>query len=248
MLRTSVIAIKNVTSSIIREMYNLYEQYYAGVDFITFKNDLSEKNYVLILHSDEAEIKGFSTLEIIQFDIEGLAARALFSGDTIIHHSHWGTQALSTAWCHLAGELKAEHPEMPLYWFLIVKGHRTYRYLPVFSHQFYPNYKMKTPASMQSIMDYLSHKKFAEAYQKELGTVCFKSSRGHLKEQWAEISPRHLKNPNVKYFMQLNPRYDQGEELVCLTELSEDNMRFIAKSMFQSGFQKTKSLITSTIE
>ena len=248
MLSTSVIAINFISPSMITEMYELYEQYYAEVDFITFKNDLSKKNYVLILKSDNGDIKGFSTLEIIKFKLESVAARALFSGDTIIHHEHWGTQALSVAWCHLAGELKAEQPDMPLYWFLIVKGHRTYRYLPVFTYQFYPNNKTKTPSSIQKVIDHLSLQKFGEAYQKNQGIVRYQNSRGHLKADWAEIPSKHLKNPNVKFFMQKNPRYHQGEELVCFTELSEENMRSIARKMFLTGFQQHKSLTTTTIE
>jgi hypothetical protein len=72
----------------------------------------------------------------LRFEAEGAPIMALFSGDTIISHHHWGEQELAHAWCYFAGQIKRQCPELPLYWFLIVKGHRTYRYLPAFTRRF----------------------------------------------------------------------------------------------------------------
>ena len=38
------------------------------------------------------------------------------------------------------GQIKREAPDMPLYWFLLVKGHRTFKYLPVFGRSFFPHW------------------------------------------------------------------------------------------------------------
>ncbi len=235
MLDTQVLPRQALNSQHEKHMFALFEQYYSAVNFVSFKNDLRHKDYVLLLQDSSGQILGFSTLEIIEFEIAGTTGRALFSGDTIIHHEHWGSQALSKAWCQLAGTIKAGRPDEPLYWFLIVKGHRTYRYLPVFTRTFFPHYKHTTPELAQKIMDHLSQQKFGGAYLQDQGLVHYPQSHGHLKTTWADIPAKHLKNRHVQYFLQRNPNYQQGDELVCLTELSTDNMCSVALHMFKAG-------------
>ena len=146
------------------DMFALFEQYYESVSLQAFEQDIGGKTIAILLSDGQGKLQGFSTLEIIHFETRDGAAIALYSGDTIISHHHWGEQALSRAWCFLAGQVKKEHPKLPLYWFLIVKGHRTYRYLPAFTRKFYPNYRAATPAKLQEIMDRLATEKFGDAY------------------------------------------------------------------------------------
>ena len=146
--------------------------------------------------------------------------RAIYSGDTIIERAYWGTQALAFTWLRFAGTVKAQVPDCPLYWFLIVKGHRTYRYLSAFSIDFYPHWQMPTPPWAQSIMTGLARRRFNDAYDAERGVVSFPQSRGHLRPVWAEIEPEEAARPDVAFFLRSNPGYVRGDELVCLTELS----------------------------
>ena len=54
-------------------------------------------------------------------------------------------QALSTGFARLAGRLARENAPLPLYWLLITKGYRTWRYLPLFAHEYWPNPGCATP-------------------------------------------------------------------------------------------------------
>jgi hypothetical protein len=40
----------------------------------------------------------------------------------------------------------------------------------------------------------------------------------------------------VQFFLQANPGYKVGDELVCLTELSHDNQNPLAARLFDAGF------------
>lgn len=221
-------------------MYELYCQYYAGTSWPKFSADLTEKDAVILLWNEHQELKGFSTLAIWEFEFEKQRMRAIFSGDTIIHHQYWGEQTLAKTWSNLAGQIKAAAPEIPLYWFLIVKGYRTYRYLPVFAKLFYPTWRYPTPANIQALMDYLARKKFGDYYDAESGLIKFPVSQGHLRETWAEIKPGFRQKPDIQYFLQRNPHYDQGHELVCLMELSESNWRSpIALRGFLQGLHQS---------
>ena len=64
--------------------------------------------------------------------------RLLFSGDTVIEERHRNSLSLPVAWGKMMLGILSEQPTAPLYWLLISKGYKTYRYLPVFFHDYFP--------------------------------------------------------------------------------------------------------------
>jgi hypothetical protein len=214
-------------------MFALYSRHYSACNKRRFFDDLEEKDSVILLRNSSGLVCGFTTLLLIEFDFAGSHGRAIFSGDTVIHKDYWGTQALSLAWCRMAGMIKAQQPQLPLYWFLIVKGYRTYRYLPLFARRFYPSWRQQTPAATQALMDYLATQKFGNAYNPEPGIVRFQDSRGQLSDELAEIPAHVVNNRDVRFFLERNPDYAKGDELVCLTELDESNLRSFALKGFR---------------
>ncbi len=228
-----------------REMFTLFEQYYDAVTLQQFLRDLQSKTVAILLTDEDGVLQGFSTLEVVYFESEDGPAIALFSGDTIISHKHWGEQKLSYAWCYFAGQVKRRNPDLPLYWFLIVKGHRTYRYLPAFTRKFYPNYREATPPKLQRIIDQLAADKFGAAYQTDAGVVHFPESQGHLRPRWTELDEKILGKPHVAYFLRANPGFARGDELVCITELCEQNMRFVSRTAFIQGMNSCLDGVTS---
>ena len=222
----------------IASMFALYSDYYDGTTEELFRRDLAEKQYVILLEDESAVLRGFSTAVVAEHDFEGGRLRSFFSGDTIIDQSHWGQQTLPTAWFRLTGHIHAAEPETPLYWFLLVKGHRTYRYLPTFFRVFFPTHEDETPAYHQSLMDLLAGERYGEAYDQERGVVAFETSHGHLKPSWADIPEKDRNRLEVAYFLERNPGYIKGDELVCLTELAPSNLRPIAERLFRVGMEQ----------
>jgi hypothetical protein len=43
--------------------------------------------------------------------------------------------------------------------------------------------------------------------------------------------------PEVRFFLDTNPRFDRGEELACLTRLDADNLCAHAKRAFVAGLR-----------
>jgi hypothetical protein len=226
----------------IGRMFDLYDQYYDATSRALFETDLRNKDHVVTLREPSGALAGFSTLAVLEAEIGGKPLRAIYSGDTIIDHAHWGTQALAFTWIRFAGTIKARSPELPLYWFLIVKGHRTYRYLSAFSVDFHPHWQRPTPASARDVMDALAQSRFGGAYDQARGVVSFARSRGHLKPEWAVVEPGEGTRRDVAFFLRRNPGYVNGDELVCLTQLSSDNLRPLARRVFEQGFVSEQGL------
>jgi len=233
-----VVPCSSLTSHTIGQMYELYSSYYDSTSPLLFESDLSGKDSVVVLRNDDGTLVGFSSLAIVDTNVDGTRLRAIYSGDTIIDRAYWGTQALAFTWLRFAGTLKAQAPECPLYWFLIVKGHRTYRYLSAFSIDFYPHWLTPTPPWAQSIMQHLARMRFGTAYDSDHGVVSFQQSRGHLKPTWAAIEPEEAVRPDVAFFLRSNPGFARGDELVCLTELSCGNLRPLARRVFAQGLRQ----------
>lgn len=223
----------------IAAMFGLYGHYYGGADEAIFRADLAQKSHVILL-SDKSAIRGFSALATQQLDLPDECALAIFSGDTIIDQAYWGEEALARAFCRFAGETQARHPEVRLYWFLISKGYRTYRYLDAFARRYYPHPAEATPLAMRRRMDALASARFGESYLRELGIVRFDPVRGYLRSPWNGVRTGLKERPEVRYFLERNPGYAEGDELVCIAELSAQNLRSIAGREFTEAYSNAR--------
>ena len=213
-------------------MYALYVRYYDAVSRERFLADLADKRYTVLLHDQAGVLQGFSTLAEYPREFDGGTIGVLFSGDTVVDARHWGQQALTFAWLRLAGRLKARAPERPLYWFLISKGHRTYRFLTAFAREFWPAFNRPTPPRMQALMNALARERFGDDFDAAAGVIRFAESRGHLRAPFAKVSEAHRRLPEVAFFLARNPGYARGDELVCLCELAAEKLRPLARRIF----------------
>ncbi len=231
---TRVLAADAIDDALRDEMFALFETYYGDVDAARFRRDLAGKTDLILL-LDDGRVVGFSTLEVHGFRFDGADECAIFSGDTIIARPWWGTQLLSQAFCRLAGRIKARAPQRPLWWFLISKGHRTYRYLNAFALQFHPSPIAVTDARIQARVDLLAGTRFGDAYDPVAGVLRFREPGGHLKARWHVGSAGRADSIWNRFFETRNPGFAQGDELVCLTELAVGNLKRIARRAFVDG-------------
>lgn len=213
-----------------REMADLYLAHYDASSEDLFLSDLRSKTEVLIVRGHD-ELIGFTTLEVFTWKQQGRTFNIVYSGDTIVDSAYWGQQALAFAWIKRMGEIRRQHPDLPLYWLLIVKGHRTFKYLPTFGRTFYPHWADQND-DLRVVADALAREKFGSNYNPQTGVVEFAKSRGQLKADIAEPTEAELRKECVRFFLKRNPNYRIGHELVCLCELVESNMKPLTKRIF----------------
>lgn len=247
-------------------LFRLFTKTYENVTFERFAEDLREKEHVILLRDERdarAPVHGFSTQTVLREDVAGRTVRAIFSGDTLIDPEFWGEQELVRGWCRYAGATLAAEPEIPLYWFLICKGFRTYLYLPVFFHDYLPRLeeggavdaggavRAAAPDPFdQAVLDALARRKFERYYRPERGTLEFPDRRGNLSGEWAEIPAGRESDPRVRFFLERNPDFAAGTELCCLARVSRENMKGIAARMLREGIAAGSlgSLVTNPTE
>lgn len=234
-LASRTIAVADIGAGLRDAMFALFAQYYDGVSRERFDRDLDGKDRALLLEQGR-ELIGFTTLRCFDFTWRGESVSVVFSGDTIVARQHWGEQELARAWLRQIGRIARACGGKRLFWFLIVKGHRTYRYLPAFARGFVPAASGEAPAGLRDLRDALGEELFGPAFDAPSGLVRFAASHGHLASQWAEPSERERTLRDVAFFLAANPGYARGDELACLCELARDNMRPRARRWFDEGY------------
>lgn len=221
-------ALESVT---VQSMFELYALNFADVSVQIFRRDLEQKTDVLLLTNADNKLCGFTTLEIYSSNAAGQPVRVLFSGDTVIDPAHWGSPGWALEWIRFAGTVARRH-DKPLYWLLIVKGHRTYRFLPAFAKHYIPHHKNSEPADDRALLSALAREKFGDNFDSNSGVIRFQTPQGRLVDELADVPVKHRKLDSVAHFLNLNPGYRDGDELVCLCRLGLDNLRPLAARAF----------------
>ena len=222
-LESQTISVSELQPDCITKMQQLMRAHYEGVSDTQFVADLLAKQWVILLR-ENGQLCGFSTQVLFDYPSDGRKVKILFSGDTIIEKCHWGSLALPVAWGRLMLSLCDAHPDAELFWLLTSKGYKTYRFLPVFFHEFYPCFANETPAFERTLLNAVASDRFGKRFDPVGGILCAEPGARRLREGVAEIDATRLRDQHVAFFQEKNPGHSRGDELVCLTRFHRGNL------------------------
>jgi hypothetical protein len=203
-------------------MFALLAGHFDGVERATFRADLDAKSSVILLEDDAGVLRGFSTLLICEPVSLGGWARVVYSGDTIVAREWWGSPALARSWIHAVRRL-VPGDGRPLHWLLLTSGFRTYRFLPVFFKSFHPRHDAVTPPGDQARLDAIAQELFGWRYDPGRGVVQLDRPQV-LAGDLVDVPAGRAADPHVRFFLERNPGFVRGDELVCLTRIADDNL------------------------
>lgn len=212
-------------------MFELLAGHFDGVSHEQFTRDLAEKNRVILLLRDN-RLVGFSTLLAYTAVFEGESLNVIYSGDTIVAPEAWGTTALPRAWIAAVKGWREELPEGRCFWLLLTSGFRTYRFLPVFWREFFPCFNKPTPVQSRRLLYQLSRERFGSQFDSSAGVVRFNSPQ-RLRASLREVPVGRERESHIAFFLATNPGYVRGDELVCLTELCDENLTRAGRRMIE---------------
>lgn len=216
-LRAATVRASGLSAAQRDEMWAVFRRYYDSVTRETFEHDLSKKNHVILLQdSGDGTIRGFSTILLMDVEIEGRPIRAVFSGDTVIEEEYWGQNALHREFVLYVLRQKLSRPLDTLYWFLISKGYKTYLLLSRNFVEYWPRHDMPTPAWERALLDRCARTLYPDEWRPELGLLRFEACPGKLKEGIAPIESHMLEHADIRFFAEKNPAHARGDELCCL--------------------------------
>jgi len=207
-------------------LLNLLDHHFDNVVPETFHTDLKEKDLVFLLFDSRSEtLLGFSTQKIFTHTLDGRDCRIIFSGDTIVAPSAWGSTDFPMALITWMLSMWKENPSLPLYWMLLSMGIRTYRFLPLYFKAFFPCCDFSTPPGIRLLMDDLGKRRYPERYDPGKGIIFASPECCYLRDSLAVIPRARLRNRHVDFFLKKNPGYAAGDELLCLARIEPENIR-----------------------
>lgn len=226
-------AVEELDASQRDAMFGLFSKHFETAQREVFDADLDEKNWAILLHDGKGgPLRGFSSMLMYQTQQGGEDFTVVYSGDTIMDPEAWQSSVLSRSWISAVRHVKAEHfPEGKLYWLLISSGFRTYRFLPTFWQEFFPRHDAETPAATKERLDVLAKERFGDAFDPATGVVRFPHPQV-LREGLRGIPEKRMGDDHVAFFHAKNPGHEDGDELVCLTEICEDNLTRAGRRMW----------------
>ncbi|MDX2097193.1 MAG: hypothetical protein SFW36_05405 [Leptolyngbyaceae cyanobacterium bins.59] len=240
-MKNRLLRVEQLTEGDRDAMYELLSRHFETVNRSQFEQDLQQKNWVILLEDAiTTMLAGFTTLLMYETTFADDKFSVVYSGDTIVDPKAWSSSILARSWLAAVKKLRYLYPEGKLYWLLISSGYRTYRFLPVFSREFYPRYDVVTPPNVQQFMNFLAQGRFGDHYDVTTGIVKF-SHPQVLRSPLRVVPTERLQDPHVCFFEQCNPGHVQGDELVCLTEICEENLTRAGLRLWYADQNKNSS-------
>ncbi|MBP5228067.1 MAG: hypothetical protein J6336_11860 [Kiritimatiellae bacterium] len=189
----------------------LYRTYYEGAPDAAFRRDLAEKDYAIILRESGC-VRGFSTMKVLK--IGGMDV--LFSGDTVVDAGCRNQTGLAGGFGHMMALLNRTLGSAALYWFLICKGARTYRFLPTFFRRYVPG-QIADP-DLSDRLRVIAAARYPKAFNPATGILHFEEGKDRLKSDTLRMDPESIR------FRTMNPGWREGDELCCLAPLAMENL------------------------
>ena len=211
------------------EMFLLLSEHFEGVTREQFERDLEEKNWVIEIRR-HGRLLGFSTLLVAETEFDGEMLTVIYSGDTIVAPEAWRSSALPRTWIAAVNALRERVPSRRCYWLLLTSGFRTYRFLPVFWCRFFPRHGVPTPPREEQLLHHLAATRYGIWYDFSSGIVRFPYPQ-KLRGQIGAVPRGREGDPDISFFLARNSGYANGDELACLTEISDANLTAAGRRM-----------------
>lgn len=212
---------------------------FLGVTWHDFIRDFAEKDAVMILRKEdgEGEIVGWSTLVVLPIELpaaedqggqEVREVKAIFSGDTVVLPEYRSGVGLGVELVRYFLRTYDRFPRHPVYYTLTSKGWRTYKIMPTLFKEFAPCYDRPTAPDDQLVMDAFGAKKYPRHYDPERGIITCSPQR--VRPDGVDVAPAHP-DRHAEYFLNRNPGYLEGHELVCVARIAPANFTAVVRRL-----------------
>lgn len=213
------VQVGSIDDAVREQMFGLMSLCYDSVEPERFRADLSAKSAVILLRDRRTRaVVGFSTVRVDEERIGGRRALVVFSGDTVVRPDYWGAKQLQVRFLRYVAWLWLTHPRHRVFWLLLSKGYKTYLLLANYAAGSFPRYDGEATPALSRFLHHLAARRWPEAWVAEQGVLRWGAARDRVKPQVAPIDDELLRNPHVAFFVERNPGYRDGDELVCLAE------------------------------
>lgn len=215
------------------DFFRLLGHDFLGVTREDFERDFGEKEAVMILRTEDehGEIVGWSTLKILPLALPAPfneVVMGVFSGDTVVLPQYRTSFGIGKELVNYFLDAYARFPDHKVYYTLTSKGWRTYKIMPFYFKDYAPRPDQPTTPFDQMVIDTFGRTKYPDNFDLATGLVSFGSQR--VRPGGVDAAPEHP-DRYAQYFLERNPDYLAGHELVCIGRITLDNFTGAARRL-----------------
>lgn len=234
-MKGELVSRASLSASLREEMYAIMTAQFLGVTRQRFDADLLEKNWVILLRSEDGGVlRGFSTLHVYEERLGPDPIGVVYSGDTVVAPDAGMGSSLSKVWIGAVNTIRREMGLDRLFWLLLTSGYRTYRFLPMYWRDFHPRFDAEMPAATRESLAQLAASRFGACFDERAGIVRFPQPQV-LAPGLRGVPAHRMSDPHIAFFARRNPAHEHGDELVCLTALAWSNLTKSGERMWRAG-------------
>jgi len=213
------------STAILERCYNLLRKHFDGVSYESFLSDLEEKEYTAYLsvssdiNDEPITVGGFSTMMTKEIIVDGTIQKIVFSGDTIVDHEYRRSfglgKCLGTYFL-----LKLKDSAEDLWYVLLSKGCGTYKAMGFMFNDFTPSPSNHNEAEASIATQFLT-RKYPDREILDQTVLKAEGDAQRLRETSSDLDTDN--DVLGQFFLDTNPGYASGNELICIARVHPDN-------------------------
>ena len=229
-LQGRVVARQTLDAETRDAMFALLAAHFAGVDRATFDRDLDEKSCAILLEDDAGVLRGFSTMLVYESVAAGAPVSVIYSGDTIVERVLVGqpgagpdldcrrsercSQPANRGKCTGCCSRQGFAPTVSCRCSSATSTRASTRRRRLETPQLLD---VARPRTIRRVSTTPRRESFDSCGRKCSRRICI---RARARKTGHEPMP----DPHIAFFLERNPGFVRGDELVCLTRIDERNL------------------------
>ena len=190
----------------------------------------------LALYYSKGAIIGCATIDIRSEVFEGRKTCCIYTGNTWIRKD-WRNANLIQLLAFISMiKAKTHYPRHALFWFFGSNNYMSYRLLYRNFETFWPHPNIPTPTWHKQYMQHLGVVYYGEDLDKDT-LIWRQENTRSFKDEDIALDECQLQDPFIQYYLSINPRYTQGDRLMCMAPLNLKSVSNVAKLAFLRHFK-----------
>jgi hypothetical protein len=224
--------VAEVTPSQWDEIWRLGERF-TDTTRAHFEDDVRRKDeVVLVREGARGELLGLATVHTYATRYAGRKVWVIYAGNTLLDPRLRGFNVFHKVGFESFLRVRLRNPLAPIYFFFDTYSYKSYLMLARNFGEYWPRRDAEMPADVAAFIDQLGRERYGKLWDPER-RLCRGTGEKKLKPWVAEITPADLAIPEIRFYVEQNPGYREGDMLAALAPLSLPNWIALAGNMLR---------------
>lgn len=232
---------QDLSAAKLQELWDIYSPHH-NTERAEFEARITQKMDFVTCYQNKktGELLGMTAVRMDTVTLsDGTKVYTVYSGMSYISPACRGMRLLPRTLARYGTRLKLRHPFGNVWLWSDAISYKPYVLSARSARTLYPSRNTETPPRVKEFMDWVGTKYYGTQYNAKMGTV--RKAFNRLKDHVAPITEKELADPDIRFFAERNPGYQNGDGLLNVIPLSWGNMATSTLRAIQKSIKKRKS-------